>query len=110
MTDRDACTPAARRPPHPRRHEDGDQLRALLAIVEEQLDLLEADVERLYDDWFIETCQEWVVPYIGDLLGVRGLLPRSRARRSASAASSPTRSRTAAPRAPSRCSSSSRAT
>ena len=36
--------------------------------------MLEADVERLYDDWFIETCQEWVVPYIGDLLGVRGLL------------------------------------
>ena len=54
--------------------EGGDQLRALLAIAEEQLDLLEADVERLYDDWFIETCQEWVVPYIGDLLGVRGLL------------------------------------
>ena len=54
--------------------ESGGQLRALLAIAEEQLDLLEADVERLYDDWFIETCQEWVVPYIGDLLGVRGLL------------------------------------
>jgi hypothetical protein len=55
--------------------EGGDQLRALLAIVEEQFDLLESDVQRLYDDWFIETCQEWVVPYIGDLLGVRGLLP-----------------------------------
>jgi hypothetical protein len=55
--------------------EGGDQLRALLAIAEEELDLLEADVQRLYDDWFIETCQEWVVPYIGDLLGVRGLLP-----------------------------------
>ncbi|MGZ8633519.1 MAG: hypothetical protein ACXWZZ_06645 [Solirubrobacteraceae bacterium] len=56
-------------------HEGGDQLRALLAIVEEELGVLEADVARLYDDWFIETCQEWVVPYIGDLLGVRGLLP-----------------------------------
>jgi hypothetical protein len=55
--------------------EGGDQLRALLAIAEEELDLLEADIRRLYDDWFIETCQEWVVPYIGDLLGVRGLLP-----------------------------------
>ena len=55
--------------------EGGDQLRALLAIAEEELDLLEGDVQRLYDDWFIETCQEWVVPYIGDLLGVRGLLP-----------------------------------
>lgn len=55
--------------------EGGDQLRALLAIAEEELDLLEADVQRLYDDHFIETCQEWVVPYIGELLGVRGLLP-----------------------------------
>jgi hypothetical protein len=54
--------------------EGGDQLRALLAIAEEELDLLEGDVQRLYDDWFIETCQEWVVPYIGDLLGVRGLV------------------------------------
>ncbi len=54
--------------------ENGDQLRALLGIVEEQLDEVEADIERLHDDWFIETCQEWVVPYIGDLLGVRGLI------------------------------------
>jgi len=23
----------------------------------------------MYDDWFIETCQDWVVPYIGDLVG-----------------------------------------
>jgi len=25
--------------------------------------------------WFIETCAEWVAPYIGDLLGVRPLNP-----------------------------------
>ena len=35
----------------------------------------EDDIERLYDNWFIETCEEWVVPYIADLLAVRGLLP-----------------------------------
>jgi hypothetical protein len=52
----------------------GDQLRALLGVIGQELELLEADIDRLYDDWFIETCQEWVVPYIGDLLGVRGLL------------------------------------
>jgi hypothetical protein len=57
------------------RTEAGEELRALLAVLEDQLQLLEADVERLYDDWFIETCQEWVVPYIGDLLGARGLTP-----------------------------------
>src|SRR5205807_1669350 len=35
------------------------------------------DIEGLYENWFIETCQEWVVPYIGDLLGVRPLYPAS---------------------------------
>jgi hypothetical protein len=34
-----------------------------------------ADIERLYDNAFIETCEDWVVPYIGDLLGVRALYP-----------------------------------
>ncbi len=51
--------------------ERGEPLRALLGILEEQLELLEGDVGGLYDDHFIETCEEWVVPYIGDLLGVR---------------------------------------
>jgi hypothetical protein len=52
----------------------GQPLRALLAVVGEQMGLVEADIERLYDNWFIETCDEWVVPYIGDLLGVGNLL------------------------------------
>ncbi|HUX88236.1 MAG TPA: hypothetical protein VMW65_14635 [Chloroflexota bacterium] len=51
-----------------------DQLRALLAVLEDELNLVQSDVEKLYDNWFIETCAEWVVPYIGDLLGVQGLL------------------------------------
>lgn len=50
-----------------------DELRALLGIIQEQFDRLEDDIAGLYDDWFIETCAEWVVPYIGDLLGVRRL-------------------------------------
>lgn len=50
-----------------------DVLRALLGVLEEQAAALENDIEALYDNWFIETCDEWVVPYIGDLLGVRGL-------------------------------------
>lgn len=53
----------------------GGPLRALLGVIEGELELLERDVDRLYDNWFIETCDEWVVPYIGDLLGVRDLLP-----------------------------------
>ena len=51
--------------------EHGEPLRALLGIMEEQLQALERDIGGLYDDWFIETCEEWLIPYIGDLLGVR---------------------------------------
>ena len=51
--------------------EQGEPLRALLAVVEGELERVEADTSVLYDNWFIETCDEWVVPYIGDLLGVR---------------------------------------
>ncbi|MGB3613254.1 MAG: hypothetical protein WBA10_05615 [Elainellaceae cyanobacterium] len=49
---------------------EGEPLRALLAVVEQELDILEGNVADLYEDWFIETCAEWVVPYIGDLLDV----------------------------------------
>jgi hypothetical protein len=65
--------------------EAGEPLRALLAVAEEQLLALQDDVGRLYESWFIETCPEWVVPYIGDLLGARGLnalTPRTYSQRS----------------------------
>jgi hypothetical protein len=52
---------------------EGEPLRALLAVIEGEVDLLTEDIAGLYDNWFIETCEEWVVPYIGDLLGVGGL-------------------------------------
>lgn len=48
-------------------------LQALLAIIEKELRLLETDIGDLYNNWFIETCDEWIVPYIGDLLDVREL-------------------------------------
>lgn len=51
----------------------GAPLKALLSLAAQQGAVVEADIERLLDNWFIETCDEWVVPYIGDLLGVRGL-------------------------------------
>jgi hypothetical protein len=53
---------------------EGEPLRALVAVIESELRLVEGDIARLYDNWFIETCDEWVVPYLGDLLNVRGLL------------------------------------
>ena len=45
--------------------------KALLRSSREQVAVLEDDLEQLYDDQFIETCAEWVVPYIGDLVGYR---------------------------------------
>jgi hypothetical protein len=56
-----------------RDHERGEPLRALLSIIEGEFEHLEADIEGLYEDWFIETCAEWVIPYIGDLVGNRPL-------------------------------------
>ena len=53
--------------------EQGEPLRALLAVIAEQVGVLEENLEQLYDDQFIETCAEWVVPYIGDLIGYRSL-------------------------------------
>jgi hypothetical protein len=51
----------------------GEPLRALLAIIQQELQVVESDIDTLYDNWFIETCQDWVVPYIGDLLDVQEL-------------------------------------
>jgi len=53
----------------------GLPLSALLSLVEDELQRLRDDVSGLYDDWFIETCAEWAVAYLGDLLGVQGLRP-----------------------------------
>jgi hypothetical protein len=49
--------------------ETGEPLRALLQVIGEQSAIVEEDIRRLYDNWFIETCDDWVVPYIGDLVG-----------------------------------------
>src|SRR6266566_4418081 len=49
--------------------EQGLQLRALLRVIAEQVKVVEDDIAQLYENWFIETCQDWVVPYIGDLVG-----------------------------------------
>ncbi len=46
---------------------------ALLGVFARELDALEENLEQLYDDQFIETCAEWVAPYIGELIGYRSL-------------------------------------
>src|ERR687897_1113341 len=61
--------------------ERGEPLKALLSVIAEQVAVLEEDLSQLYDDQFIETCAEWVVPYLGDLVGTRGLFYYPNARK-----------------------------
>ncbi len=49
------------------------QLKNYLAIVEHIFNGIHENIESLYDDLFIETCDDWVIPYIGDLLGTSHL-------------------------------------
>src|SRR6266702_5773236 len=53
--------------------EQGEPLKALLSVIAVQVAVLEEDLAQLYDDQFIETCADWVVPYIGDVIGHRAL-------------------------------------
>ncbi|MFD0119452.1 hypothetical protein ACFVZL_36280 [Streptomyces sp. NPDC058320] len=50
--------------------DDGNgALTALLRLVTEQADALRDDIQQLWDDYFVETCRRWTVPYIGGLVG-----------------------------------------
>ncbi|HZJ62228.1 MAG TPA: hypothetical protein VFD36_01795 [Kofleriaceae bacterium] len=49
----------------------GYPLKALLQVIAEQVNVVEDDIAQLYENWFIETADDWVVPYIGDLVGYR---------------------------------------
>jgi hypothetical protein len=47
----------------------GGPLTQLLRVIAEQVEVVDEDIAQLYDNWFVETCAPWVVPYIGDLIG-----------------------------------------
>jgi hypothetical protein len=49
------------------------QLKSFLEPVEEMFSVIHENIESLYHDFFIETCDEWVIPYIADLLGTSHL-------------------------------------
>lgn len=48
----------------------GGPLDQLVAVIGGQAAALERDLERMYDGWFIETCDDWLIPYIADLIGL----------------------------------------
>jgi hypothetical protein len=49
------------------------QLEAYLGALDSVFSAVRDDVETLYHNLFIEHCDDWVVPYIGDLLGTSHL-------------------------------------
>ena len=49
------------------------QLKAYLDILDVVGEAVRADIETLYHDLFIETCADWVIPYLADLLGTSHL-------------------------------------
>lgn len=51
----------------------GGPLKGLVALLAEQADRMDQEILATYDNWFIETCADWLAPYIGDLLRVRPL-------------------------------------
>jgi hypothetical protein len=53
-------------------------LRGLLGLIGNQAALLDADIARLYNNLFIETCADWAIPYIGDLVSNNLLFDSSR--------------------------------
>jgi len=53
--------------------EIGYPLRELVEILAAQAEIVEHDIARLYGNQFVETCEPWAVPYIGDLIGMRAL-------------------------------------
>ena len=40
----------------------GQPLHALLQVIAEQVNVVEQDIGQLYKNFFIETCQDWIVP------------------------------------------------
>jgi hypothetical protein len=58
------------------RHEDGiaenaGVLRSFIELMARQAAVLRRSNDHLWDDQFIELCQDWAVPYLADLVGTR---------------------------------------
>jgi hypothetical protein len=54
-------------------------LRALIGVIATQAARVRRSNDRLWEDMFVEFCDDWAVPYLGDLVGTR-LIPVSNAR------------------------------
>lgn len=48
-------------------------LFALAHPLQQQMDVFKEHLDQFYDDAFIETCAEWAIPYLADLIGYQPL-------------------------------------
>jgi hypothetical protein len=55
-----------------RDEEGGGALKAMFDLLSREAGIVQDDMFALLDSWFIETCPPWALPYIADLLDVRG--------------------------------------
>lgn len=56
-----------------RDEERGGPLRQLLDVLNDELAAVADGADQLYDDLFVETAAPWVLPYLAELIGLRGL-------------------------------------
>jgi hypothetical protein len=47
------------------------RLRAFIEVLAQHAAILRRSTDRLWDDQFIDFCDDWVVPYVGDLVATR---------------------------------------
>ena len=52
------------------RQKTNKRLETLLAVMQSQSDAIAANIDLLYQSWFIETCDDWTVSYIAKLIGL----------------------------------------
>ena len=53
--------------------DEGEPLKALVAVLSREGAVVEENIEQLLENLFIETCADWVAPYIGGTIGYRTL-------------------------------------
>lgn len=54
-------------------------LRQLIEVIAGQVAVVDESLEQLYENQFVETAAPWALPYLGELLGIRGLAGRGAA-------------------------------
>ncbi|MEU1973407.1 hypothetical protein ABZ477_17265, partial [Microbacterium sp. NPDC019599] len=60
-------------PAHYRQRDASGALAEFLEVLADELAVVADNIDQLYDDLFAETAAPWVLPYLAELIGLRGL-------------------------------------